>query len=417
MPDSHYPEQVLVYGRGVALSFRNSAHRSERALLISFAGQVLKYLSISGFYILLPGLQAGLGLTNAQIGLVSTSRNAASAATCLPAGAATDRLQGNATILVGLGLILCGLSMVILGLATSLWVAVAGASAGGIGMLVHTPASVSLLAANFPERRSFAIAIFGAGGSVGQVLAPLAAGGLAAAVAWETGFLAMGVPVIAGGVVIWVWLSRLSLEKRGGLSFSQYLSTVRSAVSNRLILLLLALMVCYGLVEPAIVTFLPIHLEVDRGYNTSTMALFIAGSQVAGIFSQPALGHLSDKIGRLGVLAGSFLLLGATALAVPLVGKDLPLLLAILAMGVVLFPLLSLFFTAVTDEAGEGAQGTALSLTGLAFFPPASVSPFAAGLLADAFSVGAVFYIAGGIALGTGLIAVAAAFRRSTLRF
>jgi hypothetical protein len=80
----------------------------------------------------------------------------------------------------------------------------------------------------------------------------------------------------------------------------------------------------------------------------------------------------------------------------------------------VIFPLLSLFFSAVTNEAGDGAHGTALSLTGLAFFPPASISPFAAGLLADAFSVSAVFYIAGGIALGTGLVAAVAAFHRST---
>ena len=55
------------------------------------------------------------------------------------------------------------------------------------------------MAVDFPERRG--LAIFGAGGSAGQVVAPQAVGAMAAAVAWETGFMALGLPVIGGDCV------------------------------------------------------------------------------------------------------------------------------------------------------------------------------------------------------------------------
>ena len=55
------------------------------------------------------------------------------------------------------------------------------------------------MAADFLERQG--LAIFGAGGSAGQVVAPQAVGAMAAAVARETGFVALGVLVIVGDSV------------------------------------------------------------------------------------------------------------------------------------------------------------------------------------------------------------------------
>ena len=152
-------------------------------------------------------------------------------------------------------------------------------------------------------------------------------------------------------------------------------------------------------------TFLPIYLRVDLGYNAFEMSAFISASQVIGIVSQPTMGFLSDRYTRKMVLLPSLVLFGIGVLAIPLVGSGFPLVLVILLMGAVAFPLIAILLAAAMDVTRADIPATTVSLVFSAAIIFSAVTPAIAGVLADAYSVKAAFFLASGIAFGTALFA------------
>ena len=369
------------------------------------SGHAAKHLMNAAFFVLLPEIKLGLGLTNAGVGTISAARNIAGGLINAPAGFAADRYRAQGATTLGITIILVGVFTAAMGYVNSFASAIVLATLGGMAITFWHPTAIAALSRRFPERRGFAIAMHGTGGSIGEAMGPLVVAGLILLVGWRSVFQLIGVPSVFGGVVIWLLLRRVWDRQAGGkTTVASYIGSLKGLVTNRRILMIMFLVMLYGGATSAIFTFLPIYIREDVGYSPSVMSLFISAMQVAGMFSQPGLGYLSDRYSRKAVLLPGLLGLAVTTLGISLVPHGAPLFLAVVLMGLFQFPLLAIFLAAAADVAGENVQGTVVSLVFGATIIVAGISPYLGGLLADAYGTAIVFRYGAGLAVLAALV-------------
>jgi predicted MFS family arabinose efflux permease len=234
------------------------------------------------------------------------------------------------------------------------------------------------------------------------------AGGLLALIGWRLIFQMSAIPAVLFGLSIWLLLRRLPVQRREDTSFRTYLGAYRGALgrllTNRRILGVLLVVAGFSATQAAVMTFLPIYLREDIGYSSIRAGVYLSAAQVVGIVSQPVMGFLSDRHGRKAVLLPGILILGVTVFSLYVAPADIPLLLAIVAMGAVLFPLMSILLAAAGDVAGEELQATTVGLVFASAVIFSGVSPLISGLLADEYGVKTVFLYGGGLATITAVV-------------
>ncbi len=385
----------------------NKITRYQRFGLISatVGGHAFKHLFNAAFFVILPEIKFGLGLTNIQIGSLSTVRNMAGGISNLPAGFAADRFSKRRPEILGISIILLGIFSALLGTSNSyLWAILASGLVTATISFWH-PAAISTLSQYFQTRKGFAIAIHGTGGSVGEFLGPIVAGTLVGFFSWRTVLQGSVIPAVGAGILIWISL-RFSLKD--GLSSSNinsYLGSFINLMRNGRLLLLLLFAGGFSAGQSAMLTFLPIYLREELMVSSFQLGLYLSLAQLAGIGSQPLLGFLSDKYGRKSVLAPGLLCLGFSFLGLYLVPFGWPFITVILVMGIFLFPMMAILLAGAMDLVEPQVQATTVSLVFGSAVLLAGLSPGIAGIFADAFGIKSTFLWAAGITLVTSLTA------------
>ena len=280
--------------------------RSDRTMLVTVVlGHAIKHIFAAGFFILLPELKRDLALSNATIGAISTSRMVAGGVVNLVAGFAADRLPHRWAAILGVSMAMVGVFYFLLGIAPNLGVIVVAGVLSSIAVTFWHPSAIGALARRFVNRRGLAISLHGAGGSIGEALGPLIAGALLIGLTWRVILQGSVVPAVGAGVVIWLLLRNLAVQRGGGMSVQVYLEALRVFLGNRRLQVLLLLVSAFSVAQGSLMTFIPIYLREDVGYTTFQTGLYTALAQGVGIISQPALGYLSDRYGRRAVLLPS----------------------------------------------------------------------------------------------------------------
>ncbi len=379
--------------------------RQKVALLIgTVGGHAVKHMFNSAFFLLLPEIKAGLGMSNAQVGSLSTLRNIASGLCNVPAGFAADRFAHRRAEILGLCLAGIGVFALVLGLATTYWVAVLGAVLMSMSISFWHPAAISWLSRQFASRRGFAIALHGTGGSVGEAVGPLLAGALVSVLSWRTVMQGSIVPAVLLGAGVWLALRSVAMGEVSSAGVKSYLRSARGTLANRRLLLILVFAGGFSGGQSIVLTFLPIYLREDIGVSSMTLGLYMAMAQVAGIGSQPLMGYLSDRLGRKAVLTPGLAALGLALLGVNLSPSGWPLVLVVLAMGAFLFPMMSILLASAMDVVDTGVQATTVSFVFGASVIMSSFAPGAAGVVADAYGVKAAFLCGSGLVLAAALL-------------
>ena len=366
------------------------------ALLV--AGHGVKHVYNAGFFIILPQLAVTFGLSNTALGALSTARSLSGSLTNVPAGFLADRYNRHWSVILGLCMTVIGVFSFITGSVDNFFLLAAAAAVMSGAISFWHPSAIAALSQRFPQRRGFALALHGTGGSAGEALGPTLVGGLLLVVAWQWVLRAGLFPALAMGLLVWLMMRHVHGQTPSELTIGAYWSSVKGLVRNPAVLTILLVVGTYSMVQGAVSTFLPVYLGVELGYSSLEMGAFLSAAQVAGIVSQPILGYLSDRLGRRGVLVPSLALLGCGLVATGFVQPGWPLAVTITLMGAFQFPLMALFLATAIDEVGAEVQGTTVSLVFGAGTIFSSVSPTFAGYLADNFSVQIVFFYAAALA-------------------
>ena len=237
-----------------------------------------------------------------------------------------------------------GASLMVAGLAQSVVQLLGAISVARIGASPQHPVGNALLSDAFPEeRRGFAISAHISGGNVGTILVPFVGGALLATVGWQATLALFGVPALAVGVLIALYVREDGRAYRAAARDAGSVRTqLREVLGRRdLRLILGAALIAAGgrgldIVAPFMLLYLRGPLGIDEATTGWLYALLLVGAVVGPLLA----GWLSDRVGRRRTLVTYYLLSAVGILAFLAAGANLWL----------LAPLLLPFGTAVFSE-------------------------------------------------------------------
>lgn len=181
----------------------NKKPRRGTTLLALGFGYFIDQGEAQAMSVLSPVIQSFWGLTFAQLGLMTTLRNIFQTVSAPFWGYAADKLSRKRVLIFGTGI--WGLWTLAVGLAPNFDILLILRAISGLGLGCLMPATFSLLADHFPQkRRGMALGTIGLVGLLGTVIGVLALGFVATSGLWRWGFIGLGLFSILSGLVIWL---------------------------------------------------------------------------------------------------------------------------------------------------------------------------------------------------------------------
>ena len=373
-------------------------HAQGPAFLVG-AGHGATHWVIATIYVILPFVRDDLGLSYTEAGSLITVFHAASFSANVGSGAVVD-MTGRRVLTQVVSLIIGAAALAMVGLAEGVW-ALAGLIVfiGLTNNLWH-PAAIAFLSRAYPDNRGYALSIHTLGASVGDTLAPLAAGALLAWLTWQGAASANALPVFAMAAVLFAVLGRHEkavaanpATGHGGMGFGDYLSGLAGLLKDRGVVGLCVMTGFRAMCQNGLLVYIPMLLKNVFGFGPVLLGLALTAMQVGGMIGGPVAGTVSDRSGRKGVVVAG---LGATVfavLAVTLIDEPVLLISAIAVLGLALFAVRPVIHGWAMDMTPDTMHGSAVSLlfgTQSAF---SMIVPITGGLIADAFGLIAVFYV------------------------
>ena len=378
-------------------------------------GHGISHLYDQGFPVFMPAIQAAMGLSNFQVAFMLGIRQGGFGAVNLIGGAIVDQMKASwGPILIGC-MIWAALGFLILAVSPNLVVLTVAVSVVSIpGALWHLP-STAALSRRFPDRRGFAISMHGFGSNVGNVCAPLVAGGLLPFMLWRHILLIYTIP--AALMAVFVWWSLKDLGKEDGDDTREkpkhdVMSAYREGLGmfkSPLVTTLVLAAAIRGVANNALFQWSPFYLKnaTDGGLD---MGYFSAGAHLSlltgmGIISAPVFGYLSDRYGRKQVLVPGLMLAAVLTMFVVSAGDTIWLAVLLGGIGLFSFALQQIILAALLDVVPRGTEATASGLifgiNGMLGFG----SPFlAAFIIEDLGGYGSIFYYVGALTLVSAVI-------------
>lgn len=355
------------------------------ACTLAFFATMAARLAISP---VVPAIGDAFAVSNSAVGLALTGMWLAYAVSQFPSGLLADRYGERRIILIAVGgtAVASGL----LAASPTYAIFLAGTVVlGGVAGL-HFSVATSLLTRTLPNTGS-AIGIHTAGAPVAGFLVPLAAGAVGAWLGWRWA-VALGAAIALPSAVLFAFVVRPIAPVRPDQSVWSRLRVrpLLALLRRPPIARTLGLSVAGAFVWQATASFLPAFLIEYHGYSGAVASVLFSVYFVVQGITQPALGTLSDRIGRdpAAALAVGTGILGYVALVV---GSGLwvvsgAVVLAGLAMcwGAALMP-------KFMDHLGDAERSAGFGLIRTAYMVLGAAGSVATGAAADLLGWGPAF--------------------------
>ncbi len=273
--------------------------------LVHFSGDFYS----SFFTPLLPAFMGKLGLTLAQVGLITGLVRFLAFIVQPVVGYMADRHETRGFVFTGL--FLAFFCIPFSGLAPNFSLLLLALCLGSIGSSMFHPSTTGMIPLYSGNRTGFCLSIFNTGGTLSFALGPIF-------ITWyvtKYGLEAMPYTLILGLVAFIVCFKYLPRPVSENLSHLGFIGSLKDSLGKvyKPILLIWVVMVLRAITGQTFMTFMPIFLA-DKGHDLSSVglifALFIMGGTVSGLLA----GYLADRIGCKKIFFLSFLSMPATLL-------------------------------------------------------------------------------------------------------
>ena len=392
-------------GAIAADSVGSPEQRSFREVWLIALGHALTHWYPATFYLLLPIIGNELGLSFSQIGLIMTCQYIAGAVMNVPGGVLVDTV-GRKGLLMAVSLFWVGFPYLVMGFVHSYWLLLLCVMAVGAGNSLWHPTAIPTLANRFPARKGLVLSLHGMGGNAGDAIAPLVAGALLTVFTWREVVVMNVVPGLVMSLVLMVFLGSMQLRPRAGAradgtqaagqSLADYLSGLRDLMRNRSLVLLSTSGAVRSMTQNALLVFLPLVLARELGFSPLLIGACLFALQAAGFAAAPVAGHLSDRVGRRGVVTASMAMTAVVLLAMAFVGKSAVFVALVAVLGFFLYALRPVLQAWLLEVTPKNMGGSSIGVLFGAQSLGASVGPLVGGLIADRFGLGATFYFLAG---------------------
>jgi MFS family permease len=256
--------------------------------------------------------------------------------------------------------------------------------------------------------RGRALGVHIIGGSASNFLAPLLIGGIAAAWSWRGSFIALAIPTLALGPVLFFLLSRAhgfrseALEDGGSEREGD-----RSARFWLRMVSFLVLTTFGGALVGSITGFIPLLMVDSYRLKEQAAAGLLAITYSAGLWMAPLAGWLSDRLGKLPLLFAGCLVAAPSIFFLPRVGHGVALYIVLLLIGSFIFVRMPVSEAFLMGEAPSRMRATLLGVYFLGSSVGGGVFTPALGHLADDYGFRRSFDLAAGSLLAVTAVCAA----------
>ena len=353
-----------------------------------WAATALLYCAVGWAYPLLPLYMAYRGLTASEIGLVFSTATLASLAPLVALGRLSDILPRE--VVTSLLELAFGLLMLAYSTVASLPGFIAVHSAYALlsysSMTLASAAALDYLGGEVG--RGFGR--FRTSGAVGWVLGTLSGGAIARALGVR-GAIQVSAPIFWASAVLF------ALGRRAGVARQRVISE-RLALSARIYGLLAAVFVT-AVTNPAYYSFLPLYITKILGGDSLTASLAFSITPLAEVPAMMYLGSLSDRVGRLKVIALCLAAYPLRYLLTSLARSPVKAILAQLLHGLTFGGLYVVSTAYIADEVGSRGAGLALSLYTASTTAGGLVGGYLLGCVVEREGYRAMYVVAAAISL------------------
>jgi MFS family permease len=244
-----------------------------------------------------PSLVAGFGLTRLQVALLVPSIYLGGLLFSLPGGRLADRVGARPSL--SAGLLVGAVGLAIGALSPGFTMFLLCLFLAGIGWSIVNPALGRAIMDLFPaHERGFAMGIKQMGLTLGGIASALVLPRVAAGLGWRAAVATCGLVVALPVALSWRALGRLPhtpSARTPSVSRGDGWASTWSWAGRPAILSFFASGLVLGMVQAAVLSYLPLYTIQALGFDPIGAGLLVACSQAGGAVSRLALGAASDR--------------------------------------------------------------------------------------------------------------------------
>ncbi len=373
-------------------------------LLVLFSlGHCANDFAPVGMYLLIPAFGVAMGLSPSEVGLLFTIHAFGSALIFVPAGVLTDHVANRGILLVAT-FFWVGIGYLGASFADSYWTFAILIAVAGMGDAAWHPIATGVLAQVYGKRRAYALGVHAVGGHMAEVLALIVAGFLLSVVDWRTATQIMVVPGLIMGVVF-LFAARIVPRLEAVRPTRADFTDVWQIWSSRSGIRVIGLFTFYNMALFAIMSMTPLYLQDVFSYSWRETAIALALMMVFGALAQPAMGKLSDRIGRRTITVSGNIVAALAALGAWWFPGLVPSLLCLGIALTILVAIRAVLLAAAVDHAGR-REGTSLGLA-FAFMDGLGASAAVLAGIVGEIDLALAFLLAAGFSVMAVVLALA----------
>ena len=395
---------------GAAPALRPSAARA--AMVRLCAAGFVAYCSYSICRApLLPLFARELGASPSLVGFVMGASTLTGVFLKLPAGALSDLLGRRRLLIVG-ALVFATVPFTYLAVSTLAWLVVLRFLHGSATAIFGPVASASLSDIAPAARRGTWLSAYSTAQGTGQALGPVLAGYLVAAGRFDLAFAVSGVIGLGVPLIVRTWRTAPAATTAGP-TWHAFKCGVTEVVGDRLVLMTSAAHAAQFLLNGMLNAFLPLYGREVLSLSGSELGWLFGLQTVTTLMVRPAIGRLSDRIGRRGVIATGLITCSGAVFSLSLV-STLPSVVAVIviyAAGVAITTAATSAY--ITDISRRARYGAAHGVFGTIYDVGDALGPIAGGMLVATLGYAHMFQVMAAVAVTMALLFAISTARRS----
>ncbi len=314
--------------------------------------------------VVLPAITMDYGVFNAEIFLWSFVLSYS----LLPAVSGyVSRYFGRRAFITA-GFVVTALSFLLIGLTNNVALLAVLFFIAGVGGSTYHPLGSPILAETYPTSRGRTLGLHQTGGAIGSFIGPVITGVLVAGFGWRNATMLLVVPgIVTAGAL---WLS-ITPDKPHDELAPRESTKIRlkdlKTYAPAFIFIAAAFVYVLGLRGTDV--FANQYFVIGRGIEIAEASFLFSMLKVAGLFSAPTCGRLSDKFGRKKILATLVVVESASLFAVTL-SPAVILAIPCVVFGFAAFGLLAVGEATLADLTPEKLRPTFFGINLTASFSP-----------------------------------------------
>jgi MFS transporter, DHA1 family, multidrug resistance protein len=345
----------------------------------------------------LPLFARELGAGPALIGFVMGASTITGIVVKLPAGALSD-VFGRRRLLLAGALVFATLPFTYLAVSTLLAVVLLRFVHGSATAIFGPVASASLSDIAPPGQRGTWLSTYSAAQGAGQALGPVLAGYLIAAGRFDLAFAAAGLIGIGAPLIVAGWSGGPEVISSRE-PWQELKRGIAEVGRDRLVLVTSGAQAAQFMLNGALNAFLPLYGREVLGLTVTEMGWLFGIQTLATLAVRPAIGYLSDRVGRRWVIVTGLLLCSAAVLLVSIATSGPEIVTAVLAYAAGVATTTAATSAYITDLTRRARYGAAHGIFGTIYDVGDALGPIVAGLLVAAVGYTVMFQVMAAVAL------------------